>query len=38
MNFLPPGSKVKIIEGAGHFLQVDRPEAVCAAIVGHLNG
>lgn len=38
MNFLPPGSKVQIIEGAGHFLQVDRPEAVCGAILGHLRG
>ncbi|WP_172830462.1 alpha/beta fold hydrolase [Mycobacterium asiaticum] len=35
---LPPGSRVQIIAGAGHFLQVDQPEAVCSAILDYLNG
>jgi pimeloyl-ACP methyl ester carboxylesterase len=33
----PPGSRVQTIPGAGHFLQVDQPEAVCAAILGYLG-
>lgn len=33
---LPDGSKVQIIPGAGHFLQVDKPEAVTVAILDYL--
>lgn len=38
IDALPPGSRVQIVPGAGHFLQVDQPEAVCAAILDYLNG
>jgi pimeloyl-ACP methyl ester carboxylesterase len=34
---LPPGSRAKVIEEAGHFLQLDRPDAVCAAILDYLG-
>jgi pimeloyl-ACP methyl ester carboxylesterase len=34
---LPPGSRVRTIPGAGHFLQVDQPEAVCEAILDYLK-
>ncbi|WP_409431674.1 alpha/beta fold hydrolase [Mycobacterium sp. SMC-16] len=35
LNALPAGSAVRIIDGAGHFLQVDRPAEVAAAILDH---
>jgi pimeloyl-ACP methyl ester carboxylesterase len=35
IDSLPPGSRVKTIAGAGHFLQVDQPAAVCAAILDY---
>lgn len=35
-DFLPTGSRVQIIPGAGHFLQVDQPDAVTAAILDYL--
>ncbi|MDX6739916.1 alpha/beta hydrolase [Actinocorallia sp. A-T 12471] len=31
---LPPGSRAATVPGAGHFLQVERPDAVNAAILG----
>ncbi|MEN4479753.1 alpha/beta fold hydrolase [Mycolicibacterium cosmeticum] len=37
LDLLPPGSKIEIIPNAGHFLQVDRPEAVTAAILDYLR-
>jgi pimeloyl-ACP methyl ester carboxylesterase len=37
IDALPPGSRVQTIPGAGHFLQVDQPEAVCAAILEYLD-
>ncbi|RDH79798.1 alpha/beta fold hydrolase [Mycolicibacterium moriokaense] len=37
IDALPPGSRVETIAGAGHFLQVDQPEAVCAAILKYLK-
>lgn len=37
-DLLPSGSRVETISGAGHFLQVDQPEAVFAAIRDYLNG
>ncbi len=36
-NALPAGSVVQTIDGAGHFLQVDRPAEVAAAILGYLG-
>lgn len=37
IDALPPGSRVQTIPGAGHFLQVDQPEAVTAAILDYLG-
>ena len=37
LNALPAGSAVRIIDGAGHFLQVDRPAEVAAAILDHVG-
>lgn len=37
IDSLPPGSRVRTIPGAGHFLQVDQPEAVCAAVLDYLR-
>jgi pimeloyl-ACP methyl ester carboxylesterase len=37
IDALPPGSRVKTIPQAGHFLQIDQPEAVCAAILDYAN-
>jgi pimeloyl-ACP methyl ester carboxylesterase len=34
---LPDGSRVHIVSDGGHFLQVEHPEGVCAAIVGHVG-
>lgn len=36
-NALPPGSRVAIIPGAGHFSELDQPAAVCDAILDYLN-
>jgi pimeloyl-ACP methyl ester carboxylesterase len=33
LNVLPAGSRSQIIAGAGHFSQVDQPEAVAAAML-----
>lgn len=33
---LPPGSEVAVIEGAGHFLQLERPDEVNARIAGFI--
>ena len=35
LQALPAGSVVQTIDGAGHFLQVDRPDAVAAAILAY---
>ncbi|CDO89105.1 alpha/beta hydrolase [Mycobacterium triplex] len=37
IDALPPGSRVQTIPGAGHFLQLDQPEAVCNAIFDYLK-
>lgn len=37
LHALPTGSVVRIIDGAGHFLQVDRPAEVAAAILDHVG-
>ncbi len=37
IDALPPGSRVRTIPGAGHFLQVDQPEAVGDAILEYLK-
>jgi pimeloyl-ACP methyl ester carboxylesterase len=37
LNALPTGSVVRTIDGAGHFLQVDRPAEVAAAILDHVG-
>ena len=37
VDSLPPGSRVMTIRDAGHFLQVDQPAAVCAAILEYLK-
>jgi pimeloyl-ACP methyl ester carboxylesterase len=36
ISYLPPGSRAEIIQEAGHFLQVERPEQVNAAILSWL--
>ena len=36
VDHLSPGSRMKIIEGAGHFLHVERPAAVNAEILTFL--
>jgi pimeloyl-ACP methyl ester carboxylesterase len=35
---LPPGSRAEIVEGAGHFLQLDRPDEVARSIADFLAG
>lgn len=37
LHALPTGSVVRTIDGAGHFLQVDRPAEVAAAILDHVG-
>lgn len=37
LNALPAGSVVQTIDGAGHFLQVDRPAEVAAAILDYVG-
>jgi pimeloyl-ACP methyl ester carboxylesterase len=37
IDALPPGSRVRTIPDAGHFLQVDQPEAVYEAILEYLR-
>jgi pimeloyl-ACP methyl ester carboxylesterase len=37
IDALPPGSRVEKIARAGHFLQLDQPDAVCAAILKYLK-
>ena len=34
----PEGSRVAIVEGAGHFLQLEQPEAVAEQVLGFLAG
>jgi pimeloyl-ACP methyl ester carboxylesterase len=35
---LPAGGRIQIIRGAGHFAQIDQPEAVATAILDYLAG
>lgn len=35
---LPAGSRVAVVDGAGHFLQLERPDVVNARILDHLQG
>lgn len=37
LDALPPGSRVRVIPDAGHFLHVDQPEAVGSAILAYLS-
>lgn len=37
IDALPPGSRVRTIPGAGHFLQVDQPQAVANAVLEYLK-
>jgi pimeloyl-ACP methyl ester carboxylesterase len=37
-DHLAPGSEVVVVDHAGHFLQVEQPEVVNAAILGFLAG
>ncbi|STZ16419.1 alpha/beta hydrolase fold protein [Mycolicibacterium phlei] len=37
IDALPPGSRVRAIPGAGHFLQLDTPDAVADAILEYLR-
>jgi pimeloyl-ACP methyl ester carboxylesterase len=37
IDALPPGSRVQTIAGAGHFLQIDEPDAVSRAILDYLK-
>ncbi len=37
MEFLAPGSEMAVIEGAGHFLHVERPDEVNDRIIGFLT-
>lgn len=34
---LPDGSAVRVLPDAGHFLTLDAPDAVCAAVLEHLQ-
>ena len=34
---LSPWAEVRIIEGAGHFLQLERPDEVAAAVLGWVS-
>jgi pimeloyl-ACP methyl ester carboxylesterase len=36
-DFLAPGSRVVVVEGAGHFLQLEKPDEVIKHIVGWLG-
>jgi pimeloyl-ACP methyl ester carboxylesterase len=37
-SVLPPRSDVAVVEGAGHFLHLERPDEVNRRIVGFLGG
>lgn len=37
LDFLAEGSEMEIVEGAGHFLHVERPDVVNARILGFLT-
>ncbi|WP_232066558.1 alpha/beta fold hydrolase [Mycobacterium parmense] len=37
IDALPPGSRVRTLAGAGHFLQIDEPAAVGAAVLEYLK-
>lgn len=34
---LPPGSDVRVVPGAGHFLQLEQPEVVADLVIDHLS-
>lgn len=34
---LPPGSDVRLVQGAGHFLQLEQPDVVADLVIDHLN-
>jgi pimeloyl-ACP methyl ester carboxylesterase len=35
---LPPGSRAEIVDRAGHFMQLDRPDEVARLIVDFIAG
>jgi pimeloyl-ACP methyl ester carboxylesterase len=37
LEALPPGSRSRTVAAAGHFLQIDQPEAVCAAVLDYIG-
>ncbi len=38
IDTLPPGSRSIVLPGAGHFIQIEQPQAVCDAICEYLDG
>ena len=37
LDFMAEGSEMEIVDGAGHFLHLERPDVVNARIVGFLT-
>ncbi len=37
MSHMPPGGRLEVLEGAGHFLHIEQPAAVAALVVEHLS-
>ncbi len=37
VSHLPPGGRLEIVEGAGHFIHIEQPDAVVALVLEHLT-
>ena len=37
VSHLPPGGRLAIVEGAGHFVHIERPHEVVALVLEHLS-